>query len=391
MYLKFMKYFSLVNLIACLFFLIILSASLNSTEVLAASPVNKLSDIQDKLKTKFKEVKEAREKEKSLLSKLGNLDKSIGKREKELKGYDKRISQTQANIKNLSKEIKAMTNELDSRKQYLKEVVMDIYKRQYKSNALVLLSASDYQDLITKSRYISLIAHYDSNLITSYSSKINNLNSKKSKLQAQQNELAANKKDAQIKTKELQVNRAKKDKLLAKVKAKRSAHEKKIKELEESSRKVKSMIARIKTKKIPAAVLGKGFKSLKGSLPWPVAGEVLIPFGKYKEPEFNTTVFKNGIEIGTKPEDIPQTIAGGRVVYTGQFEGYGNMVIIDHGGGYHSLYGNLSEILLKKGNIVVKGFEVGKISRSGNSDIPALYFEIRHKGKPVDPRGWLDR
>ncbi len=391
MHFKFRKYISLANVIAYSFLLIILSASLNSTEVLAANPVNKLSDIQDKLKTKFKEVREAKKKEKSLLSKLDNLDKSIGKREKELKGYDKRISQTQANIKNLSKEIKAMTNELDSRKQYLKEIVMDIYKRQYKSNALVLLSASDYQDLITKSRYISLIAHYDSILIAGYSSDITNLNSKKSKLQAQQNKLAKNKKDAQSKTRELQVNRAKKDKLLAKVKAKRSAHEKKIKELKESSRKLKSMIAEIQTKKIPQAVLGKGFKSLKGNLPWPVAGEVLIPFGKYKEPEFNTTVFKNGIEIGAKPEDIPQTIAGGRVVYTGQFEGYGNLVIIDHGGGYHSLYGNLSEILLKKGNIVVKGFEVGKISRSGNSDIPALYFEIRHKGKPVDPRGWLDR
>ncbi len=391
MHFKFMKYFSLANVIAYSFLLIILSASLNSTEVLAANPINKLSDIQDKLKTKFREVREAKKKEKSLISKLGNLDKNINRSEKELKGYDKRMSKTRSNIKNLSREIKVMTRELDSRKQYLKEVVMDIYKRQYKSNALVLLSASDYQDLITKSRYISLIAHYDSSLIAGYSSKINNLNSKKSKLQNQQNKLAANKKEAQTRTRELQVNRAKKDKLLAKVKAKRSVHEKNIKELKESSRKLKSMIARIQTKKIPASILGKGFKSLKGNLPWPIAGEVLIPFGKYKEPEFNTTVFKDGIEIGAKPEDIPETIAGGRVVYTGQLEGYGNLVIIDHGGGYHSLYGNLSEISLKKGSLVVKGFEVGKISRSGNSDIPALYFEIRHRGKPVDPRGWLDR
>jgi septal ring factor EnvC (AmiA/AmiB activator) len=391
MHFKFRRYFSSANIIAYLFFLVSLSAPLNSAEVLAANPMDKLSDIQDKLKTTFQEVKEARKKEKSLASKLDNLDKSISRSEKELKGYDNRISQTQANINNLSKEIKAMTNELDSRKQYLKDIIMDIYKRQYKSNALILLSASDYQDLITKSRYISLVAHYDSNLINGYSSNITNLNSKKSKLQAQQKNLVTNKKDAQVKTRELQVNRAKKDKLLAKVKAKRSAHEKKIKELENSSRKVKSMIAEIKTKKIPQSILGKGFKSLKGNLPWPVVGEVLIPFGKYKEPEFNTTVFKNGIEIGAKPEDIPETIAGGRVVYTGQFEGYGNLVIIDHGGGYHSLYGNLSEILLKQGNIVVEGFEVGKIGRSGNSDIPALYFEIRHKGKPVDPRGWLDR
>jgi len=83
-------------------------------------------------------------------------------------------------------------------------------------------------------------------------------------------------------------------------------------------------------------------------------------------------------------------VAGGRVVYADWFEGYGNLVIIDHGSGYHSLYSNLSDISLQSGNIVTKGFEVGGVSKSRQLNVPALYFEIRYKGKPVDPMKWLE-
>jgi septal ring factor EnvC (AmiA/AmiB activator) len=168
-------------------------------------------------------------------------------------------------------------------------------------------------------------------------------------------------------------------------------YEKTINELEESSKKLNRMIARIENKKIPQAIIGEGFQSLKGNLTWPVNGEMLIPYGTYKDPEFNIPVFKNGVEIESKSEDNPKAVAGGRVVYVGKFKGYGTMLIIDHGSGYHSLYGNLSEVFLKKGEFLAKGMDVGKISKSKLLNIPALYFEIRHKGKPVDPMKWLRR
>ena len=67
------------------------------------------------------------------------------------------------------------------------------------------------------------------------------------------------------------------------------------------------------------------------------------------------------------------------------------MLIIDHGSGYHSLYGNLSGIFLKTGDILIEGTVVGKIGKSNVLNYPALYFEIRHKGKPVNPVKWLKR
>ena len=65
------------------------------------------------------------------------------------------------------------------------------------------------------------------------------------------------------------------------------------------------------------------------------------------------------------------------------------LVIIDHGSGYHSLYGNLEDFSITNGDLLVEGMDVGTISKPKDSDTPSLYFEIRHKGKPINPLNWL--
>ena len=204
-------------------------------------------------------------------------------------------------------------------------------------------------------------------------------------------ELERNKNNVQKKLKEIQIERTRKDKLLASIRNERSSYEKMIRELKGSSRKLREMIKRMEKKRLPPSVTGKKFRSLKGHLPWPVNGKVLIPFGKYKDPKFNIPVFKNGIEIKARNGDAARAVAGGRVVFADWFKGYGQLLIINHGGGYHSLYGHLSEIFHKTGDIINKGASVGKIGESGLLNVPSLYFEIRYKGKPLDPLRWLKR
>ncbi|HDN95370.1 MAG TPA: hypothetical protein ENG76_04775, partial [Nitrospirae bacterium] len=81
----------------------------------------------------------------------------------------------------------------------------------------------------------------------------------------------------------------------------------------------------------------------------------------------------------------------GRVVYSDWFKGYGLLLIINHGKGYHSLYGNLSEIFHKTGDIINEGTAVGNVGNSSILNVPTLYFEIRYKGKPIDPVKWLKK
>ncbi len=168
-------------------------------------------------------------------------------------------------------------------------------------------------------------------------------------------------------------------------------YEEKIRELEGSSAKLQAMLADIKSKELPKSIVGDGFISLKGNLSWPIDGEILTRYEKNNEIPTGTSALKSGIEIKAEPDNEAEAVAGGRVVYTDIYKGYGKVVIIDHGDGYHSLYGNLSGTSLEKGNIVIQGSRVGKPVASKTLNVPSLYFEIRYKGRPVDPMVWLQK
>jgi len=374
---------------SCLFLLSLAAFSFSPSY--AANPVNKLTEIQQKLINELKSVKEAGKKEESVLVKIEDITKGIRKKEEELRRIDARISRTQSGIITLSEEINKLSGELGNNRRLLEDHLRALYKQQYGGNALILISAEDNQDLMRKSRYLSLIAYHDSRVINKFSNEIREINLKKGELENLDESLRDDKENARQREKELKAERRKKDEMLSAIRGRRVSSENNIKELEESAGRLRDMIAGLKTKEIPKAILGDGFDSLKRHLPWPVEGRVLIPYGKYQSPEFDAPVFKNGIEIEAKPGDAPKAVAGGRVVYADRFEGLGTLLIIDHGSGYNSLYGNLSGISLEKGDLLIKGMDIGTISRSKLFNVPTLYFEIRHKGRPVDPAEWLGR
>jgi septal ring factor EnvC (AmiA/AmiB activator) len=372
-------------------FLLVLSLFLATPSyTFAANPLQKLSDIKKKLKSTIEEAKETKRKENSVRSNIDNINHSISKKEQELRNYDHGIVKTQSEMQNLSQEISMLTGKLDARKKYLKERIRSLYKRQYGGDGLVLISASDYQDLTRKSKYISLLAFYDSKILNKYSDDLQNINAKKRELDAMNNKLLASKNSAIKKKKELQSDRNKKDQTLEKIKSIRIAKEKKIRELEESSRKVQQMIKRLNNKKIPQSIIGKGFASLKGSLPWPVQGGALVQNDNQKESDQIVPVVReDGIKIEADADAKAQSVAGGRVVFANSFKGFGMLIIIDHGSGYHSLYGNLEDFSITAGDLLVEGMDVGTISKSKEADAPSLYFEIRHRGKPINPMNWL--
>lgn len=357
----------------------------------AANHSDKLSDIQEKIRTKIIEVTETEKQERSMRSKINKIDSDINKKKQEMVSYDKHIAQAEARIKVISNEINGITEKLDSRKQYLKERVIAIYKRQYGGKALVLMSAEDYNDLIRKSNYLSLMAYYDSTVIDEYSARVKEANKKRDEIKKLQEALLADKKRIRENKEHLQANRRERDLVLAKLQARKTEYEKNLKNLARSSQKLQSVIKGVKTKTIPQAILGSGFMSLKGNLAWPVDGRVTIPYGKYRDPVFHVTSFQSGIKIETATEQTAKAVAGGRVIYSNKMEGYGMVLIIDHGSGYYSLYGNLSDTSIKTGELLIKGMEIGRVSSSESSANPVLHFEIRHMGNPVNPMNWLKK
>jgi septal ring factor EnvC (AmiA/AmiB activator) len=371
-------------------FLLLLSLFLMAApHAVSANPLEKLSDIKKKLESTIEEAQETKRKEHSVRSSIDTINQSIHKKEQELKNYDRNMAEAQSEIQNLSQEISMLTEKLDARKKYLKERIRSLYKRQYGGDGLVLISAYDYQDLTRKSKYISLLAFYDSKVLNKYSDDLQNINAKKRELDDMNNKLLASKNNALQKKKELQSDRSKKDETLARIRSIRLAKEKKIKELEESSRKLKEMIKKLNAKQIPQSIIGKGFESLKGSLPWPVQGGTLIQNSNQKESDEIVPVHEDGVTIEAGADNQAKSVAGGRVVYADSFKGFGMLVIIDHGSGYHSLYGNLQNFAIKTGDLLIEGMDVGTIRKAEGSESPSLYFELRYKGKPINPLKWL--
>jgi murein hydrolase activator len=129
--------------------------------------------------------------------------------------------------------------------------------------------------------------------------------------------------------------------------------------------------------------------AFKGSLPWPVAGRIRVPFGRRKHPRFDTYTMENGIEIDAAEGAPVSAVHEGTVAFADRFRGYGLMVVLDHGGKHHTLYAHLNDLRVQAGQKVAAGDVLGAV---GNGlEGPGLYFAVRFQGRPEDPSEWLAR
>jgi murein hydrolase activator len=138
----------------------------------------------------------------------------------------------------------------------------------------------------------------------------------------------------------------------------------------------------------PPAFPGRG---LRRGLPWPVDGPVLSQYGKHLYPVFNIPVFNRGIEIGAAYGSPVRVVAAGRVDYAGRLEGFGQLVVVDHGAGMLSVYGYGSRLRVRKGQVVRPGDVLEDVGESEDLRHPSLYFEIRRGVKAQDPLWYLAR
>ena len=132
----------------------------------------------------------------------------------------------------------------------------------------------------------------------------------------------------------------------------------------------------------------KPFGSLKGQLPWPVSGKPSNRFGNRRN---NTTMRWQGLAISASEGSRVEAIHYGRIVFADWLRGSGLLVIIDHGDGYMSLYAHNQTLLRDVGEWVSAETPISTVGDSGGLSKPALYFEIREKGKPVNPAHWFRR
>jgi len=134
------------------------------------------------------------------------------------------------------------------------------------------------------------------------------------------------------------------------------------------------------------AASGTLFSGQKGRLSWPVNGRVRIPFGNSRHPDLGTPYQSHGIEIEVSGDLPVKSVWSGKVVFANAFKGYNNLLIVDHGDGYYTLYAQTASLTCKVGDKINQGQIVAQTD--GNAG--RFYFEIRKGGTPLDPKKWLE-
>ncbi|HET6372884.1 MAG TPA: peptidoglycan DD-metalloendopeptidase family protein [Candidatus Polarisedimenticolia bacterium] len=143
---------------------------------------------------------------------------------------------------------------------------------------------------------------------------------------------------------------------------------------------------------LPVAAPAVDVARLRGAVEWPVEGEIAVPFGEIRHPRFKTVTPHPGVDIATEPGAPIRAVLPGRVVFSRRFSGYGNTVLVDHGGHYLSVTARAAIVQVVEGEEVLPGQVLGtSADEAPDGGPPTVYFEFRHEGKAVDPTVWLKR
>ncbi len=375
----------------------------------------RLKEVQRELGREREKVKEAGRKEASLARELARLDQDLKDKTQALRDLEAKLRASNQRIVKLSQEITATDLRLTRSRGLLKRRLRAIYKQGRFGYVRMLLSAEDFSAAGRRLKYLSAVAGQDQRLMQTFTTALSDLSQKRAELTRSKAEVAEAKDKAAVTRGQISEEQRKRRIVLASVREEKAGYLAQIKELEASAKGLQGLIARLQAEEerqrraarsgprrdgtrgeAPGAkeetpdIRDDGrFERLRGKLPWPAIGSLGSTFGRQEHPRFRTVTFNRGIEI-TAPEGRDITaVAEGTAIYADWFKGYGRLIILDHGGGYFTLYAHASEFLVRAGDAVAKGQVIGKVGDTGSLEGPQLYFELRHKGKPQDPLAWL--
>jgi septal ring factor EnvC (AmiA/AmiB activator) len=193
----------------------------------------------------------------------------------------------------------------------------------------------------------------------------------------------------QRKDREVRDSRERKSGVLAAVKREQAAQKRALIDLVQMEKEIQALLEALDRRRTGEIVPSLGFARFRGLLEWPAEGRVAVPFGNVRHPRFSTQVPHPGVDIAAPRGHAVRAVFDGRVVFSSWFRGYGQMIVLDHGDGYLSIYGQLEERLKEAGAEVRQGEAIARSGQGGAFDAPGLYFEIRHDGRPEDPMQWL--
>ena len=375
------------------------SSSPSSTSPATASASQSVSDFDQRLSRingQIKDLKarieaEAR-KESSVLSSLAraNLNKSLV--QKELAAQNVELERARADLASIQADILAIRSNLDRERESIEKTLVTLYKFGRLDFFQLLLQARDIETYASESKHLTMLARHQEDVVSAFLRSLDEQRAAEAALDSKRRDLAEMVRAANLKKQELETEVRKYATRVRQTRKNKDTFKRTLEELSASADKLQAMMNKTISQEwaLPAAFVP--LYERRHRLPWPLEGKVVTNFGFERHPDFQTVVMNNGVEISPgKDKSLILSIHTGKVVYADYFQGYGNLLIVDHGMTYYSLYGHCAEFLVAVGDMVRTGQPVAMVGDTGSLKGECLYFEIRYKTKALDPLQWLKR
>ena len=342
-----------------------------------------LNEVQQELKKNQKSYQEQKLSLQEQQNALKQAEKAINKNSRELHELDQKIK---ANKKEFD-ELERQAKQLEEKRETLDELLSAQLKSAYMIGGgdylKMLLNQQDTAKLERTSAYYEYFNKARLQQLEALKATLEKIAENQRALEENQAQLAKLREQEQAQQEQLLAAKEKRSKQVAQLQAQLNQLKDSIDYLKDNEQTLKDTLVRLEQEKNRQVdMLGLG--GSKGKLRWPSAGKITERFGTKKRPGFNW----KGVVIAAQEGSNIESIADGQVLFSDWLKGFGWVIVIDHGKGYMSLYGHAQTLLKDVGDTAYQGETIALVGQSGGQAQAGLYFEIRHKGKAVNPTSW---
>lgn len=370
-------------------FIAIISLLLAYTSNCIAASISELNEQKEQAQNEKDQVTEQRQ---NAESELDTINAQISSIEAEIFSLQNQLDELNSSITQKEQEIEEKQAELEHKEELLKTRMVAMYKGGGTTYLDVLLGSSNYIEMYTKYNAIQTIAEKDTELINEVSQQKADIENQKQELENNKAQVESVKSETDAKNAELKAAKVAKQGTISQLSAEEQALQQKIEEFEQAIEKAQQEIADA------ANNAGGGYEGSfnGGRFEWPLSysyNRITSIFGNRTAPTAGASTNHGAIDIGVSY--VPVYAPGnGKVIIAQYVSGYGNYIMIDHGSGYYTAFGHLSQFKVSVGTVVSTGQQIAVSGNTGISTGPHLHYEVyvggRSKGYRVDPLQWTN-
>ncbi len=376
------------------------TAFIDFSTVLAQEAGADLDKLRSEITRLEELVREQRNQEAQTLEYLETIDRKISLTRDLIRELDTTSKALEKKARALKKQETSAGKKLEELRKVYQRRLVSLYKYGRIPVLELLLTARNLNEVAVWGEYQRRLSESDLRLMQKIRKNIDQLESARTELTATLKKQQAVLRESREKEKQLAGDKKSKQALLKKVRRNRQTYQRQLRNYREEIKKVQQLIARSEAEQqeqqtsreqepASAANRSKRFTAMRGELIWPVAGRIVRDYGTYQHPVLKTFTENLGIDIFAPVGTPVHAVAAGKVTAITWQRGRGNLLIINHGEGYYTVYTHLDEIAVNLQEEVEQGRVIGVVGDAGMVDPPVLHFQVWNKFDHLDPKEWL--